>query len=55
MSLAYNVGYNARLYGYASFKACPYLKGTFLYNDWCNGWKCCEEACKIACMCKKGE
>jgi hypothetical protein len=42
MSLAYNVGYNARLYGYAKLKECPYLKGTFCYTDWQEGWKHCD-------------
>ena len=49
MSLAYNVGYNARLYGYAKLKDCPYMKGSFLYDDWVYGWKMCND-----CVCKKG-
>lgn len=50
MSLACNVGYNARLYGYAKLKDCPYLHGSFLYNEWVYGWKMCEEN-----MCKKAK
>jgi hypothetical protein len=48
MSLAYNVGYNARLYDNAKLKDCPYLRGSFLYTDWCYGWNLCNEQCLCA-------
>lgn len=38
---AYNLGYNAHFYGYASKQQCPYMRGSFNAKQWESGWEAC--------------